>query len=776
MKRLLFTLILTMIFFSGFNSVYANTNENDFKSMFDENGSIMMLIDAQTGSIEYANRAAADFYGYTVEQLESMKITDINRLSADETAKKMQDAVYNHNNQFEFVHRLANGELRNVEVYSSPHKVDEKDMLLSLVYDISERKMLEAQDQRQLRILYSMVILLSISAFVIFISYRKSKKQTKLLYNFIQLRHSFLNASEQLIYLKDNNYKYIFANKAFENFYQTDESRVIGKDNFELSSKEFAERIRETDLKVVKSKSIVVDKVVWENKTFRTTKFPVRLNDDIYGIGAYIENITEETNRTLEIEQMKDQLEESNNLLTSILESTSEIKIFVLDEKYRYVAFNSGHKKTMRDIWGKDIKHNMSMLEVIGRQNDIEKAQREFDRALAGESFNTIEEYGDETFARPTWQNFYAPIYKEDGSIYGISCFTINITERVKIEKEIEYMRCHDPLTGLYNTGFMQEEIKRLDVERNLPFSIIYGDLNSLKLTNDVYGHDTGDDLIKQTAEAIKRSCREDDIIARVGGDEFIILLPATSELDADSVLNRIINEVGKVKVKAVSAGIALGKSTKINIGDSINAVLKNAEEKMYESKSTMTSKNHRDQLSSILDELHERSEREKIHSQNVSDLCEKIAAALDLTNEEKRRVRDAGYYHDIGKIILDEDILNNLGNLQEEEYETMRKHTIVGYRILNLYNETMDIAVGALDHHEQWDGLGYPKGLKKDEISLLGRIIAVAESYDFRTNPYSNSKISIEEAIEEIREDAGKRFDPMVVDAFVKVVEQTKG
>jgi putative nucleotidyltransferase with HDIG domain len=166
------------------------------------------------------------------------------------------------------------------------------------------------------------------------------------------------------------------------------------------------------------------------------------------------------------------------------------------------------------------------------------------------------------------------------------------------------------------------------------------------------------------------------------------------------------------------------------------------------------------------------RSEREKVHSKNVSELCVKIATQLQLPSEDIRRMEDAGYYHDIGKIVLDDEILSKIGELNEEEKIEMKRHTIVGYRILGLFDHTLDIAKGSLDHHEHWDGTGYPKGLKGEEISLLGRIIAVAEAYDFRRNPLSNAKMSKTDTIIEIKDNASIKFDPDIVEAFLQVVD----
>jgi len=341
------------------------------------------------------------------------------------------------------------------------------------------------------------------------------------------------------------------------------------------------------------------------------------------------------------------------------------------------------------------------------------------------------------------------------------------------VEDRVKYLSYHDSVTGLYNRSFVYEELNRLDVERNLPFSIIVGDINGLKLTNDIFGHEVGDILLKKISAAIKKTCRADDISARIGGDEFLILLPRTGAEDADATAKRIQDNVEKVGYKAIKGSIALGRATKLKTSDDFAVLFKDAEEAMYINKSILYKDYSNQQLKRIVNSLHFKSEREKLHAQNVSKLSGKIALQLGLPAEEVRRIKDAGYYHDIGKVILNDDILKKVGRLDEDERLEMKKHATAGYRILNLFNDTMDVAGGALQHHEHWDGTGYPKGLKEEEISITARIIAVAECYDFRTNKYSIAKLSKEEAIEEIKACAGWKYDPLVVRAFVEIMDR---
>ncbi len=145
----------------------------------------------------------------------------------------------------------------------------------------------------------------------------------------------------------------------------------------------------------------------------------------------------------------------------------------------------------------------------------------------------------------------------------------------------------------------------------------------------------------------------------------------------------------------------------------------------------------------------------------------------MGLSDAEVNKIAENGYYHDIGKIVLEDSILNKHRNFNEEEYRKMQQHTVVGYRILNLFDETIDLAEGVLSHHEHWDGTGYPKGTKGEGIPLSGRIIAVAEAYDAMTNDYYDRSKTHQEAIEEIKRLSGVRFDILVVDAFIRAADK---
>lgn len=362
-----------------------------------------------------------------------------------------------------------------------------------------------------------------------------------------------------------------------------------------------------------------------------------------------------------------------------------------------------------------------------------------------------------------------APIKDSNGNIVGVVLVIRDVTEEREKQQEINYLGFHDGLTGIYNRRFFDEEIKRLDVERNLPLSIIIGDVNGLKLTNDAFGHAVGDELLKEMAGEIKKACREDDIVARWGGDEFIILLPSTNEKAVKSICKRIKENCSTVKMSQVNFSISLGYETKKHKYENIMDVVKSAEDYMYKVKSTESSSMRGDTINTILYTLHEKSQREQLHSNRVSQICRDIGIAMNLSDREINELKLVGLMHDIGKIAISDNVLNKKGKLSDEEWGEMKKHPEIGYRILSASNEMAYIAEYVLNHHERLDGSGYPNGITKEKIPVQSRILAIADSYDAMTSERPYKKVMTEDdAVKELLDNAGTLFDSQIVDIFI--------
>jgi diguanylate cyclase (GGDEF)-like protein/PAS domain S-box-containing protein/putative nucleotidyltransferase with HDIG domain len=347
-----------------------------------------------------------------------------------------------------------------------------------------------------------------------------------------------------------------------------------------------------------------------------------------------------------------------------------------------------------------------------------------------------------------------------------------DITDRKKKEDENLYLSYHDVLTGLYNRRFYEEEIKRLDTERNLPISIIMGDVNGLKFVNDAFGHEKGDELLQKAAVAIQSACRAEDLVARWGGDEFVILLPKTKIEEAEEIVKRIKEQYSNVYVNAIRLSISFGWDTKRKTDEDILKVLKSAEDYMYKHKIIENEGMRGNIISTIINTLHEKNPREEQHSQRVSEICQNIGNAIGFSEIKISKLKVVGLLHDIGKIAIEEGILNKPGKLTEQERDEIKRHPDIGYRILSSSYEMLELADCILAHHERWDGTGYPKGLKGEAIPMVARIIALADSYDAMTSERSyRNALSEEEALEEIRNNAGTQFDPEIARIFIEQV-----
>ncbi|MEI8199535.1 MAG: diguanylate cyclase [Eubacteriales bacterium] len=339
-------------------------------------------------------------------------------------------------------------------------------------------------------------------------------------------------------------------------------------------------------------------------------------------------------------------------------------------------------------------------------------------------------------------------------------------------DKVIKYLSFHDQLTGLYNRRFFQEELARLDKERNFPITLVMADVNGLKLANDAFGYKAGDNLLKKIAGIISRECRADDIIARIGGDEFAIILPKTNPEQASRFTVRINEALAYEKPDKVVLSLAIGFAVKQDSSDNMEEIFRRAEDDMYRQRIADSSSVKARTIVLILNSLYEKNVWEMNHSKRVGVLCEEIASQLHFSKEDSNQMRTAGMLHDIGKIRIDEAILKKPEDLNDTEWREIMQHPEIGYRILSSVNGFAEIAVYILQHQEKWDGTGYPKALKGEDISVQARIIAVAAAYDAMVSerPYGEA-FSEERAIQELKKYAGSQFDPYIARTFVEKV-----
>ena len=307
-----------------------------------------------------------------------------------------------------------------------------------------------------------------------------------------------------------------------------------------------------------------------------------------------------------------------------------------------------------------------------------------------------------------------------------------------------------------------------------MPISIIIGDINGLKLINDGFGHSKGDEVLIEIAKILKSCCREEDIVSRIGGDEFGILLPQTDSKSAQLVCSRISDTCNGYALggSSIYPSISLGHATKNIETETMDGIFMVAEESMSKQKLLESKSAHSSILSSIKAIMFEKSQETEEHTERLRQLSRSIGLAMSLTEDQLNELELLSTLHDIGKMGIDAKILSKPGKLSDEEWVEMRKHPEVGFRIAQATPEFVPIAKYILCHHERWDGKGYPQGLIGEQIPLLSRIVAIVDAFDAMTNDRAyRVAMTKGEAIEEIRRNSGTQFDPEVTRAFIEKV-----
>ena len=584
----------------------------NLQAMFDEHAAVMLLTEPLTGKIIDANLAACAFYGYAREELKNMHVQEISPSLKDEMKKRHLDAWNQDHKYFLFPHRLKNGEIRMVDVYSSPIHYREKTQCYSIIFDVTNRE-----------------------------------KYKEDLYHEKELLNITLNSIGDGVVTTDKHGRITMLNRVAQEITGWDEQESEAMDFpdvFQLQSEETGKRVDDPVAKVMQTGNII-------------------------GLANHTVLINKQGNA-----------------------------IPIADSA--------------------------------------------------------------------------APIKDGQGNIFGVVMVFRDVSQDRKQQEQILYLSYHDALTGLYNRRFIMEELKRLNTARQLPLAVIIGDVNGLKITNDAFGHGAGDELLKKVSDALKASCREEDVIARWGGDEFLILLPKTPVKAAQTIIQRMKNHFDRKSNGVMPVSVSLGYAVKETKDEKLTDILKEAEKWMYRKKLLEGESYRSSIIRTLLATLYEKNIATEEHSKRLENYCLTIGKEMKLSEEELNELSILAMLHDIGKIGIPHQILQKPKPLSSEEWEEIKRHPEIGYRITKNIPELAMVSEYILLHHERWDGKGYPKGYKGEDIPLLCRILAVADAYDVMTQGRVYRKAcSREEAIAELKQNAGTQFDPGIVDLLIKMV-----
>ena len=572
--------------------------------------------------------------------------------------------------------------------------------------------------------------------------------------------------------------RFIFVNKYYSNALNLSKEYIIGKSLSEIYTKEVVDEY-------IKNYNLVRDEEKpnlfsgYENGLgYHDGSFlecylaPIKENGEIKYFLGILQNQSER-------KKYEEELINQKELLNTLVESIPD-GIYHKDKDGKYLKCNNtlvkdNYKITKAEIIGKDIK---SIYKKASNRKGIFKEEKILDKLILQDDkvINTKNKLKEKIKIELNRKIRYiesikVPVIDKGGVVTGIVGVVRDVTENVILENKLKKMSYRDKLTGLYNRAYFDEKLKELNNKEFFPLSFVMGDLNGLKVINDAIGHLEGDKILKEISRVIKNSCRKDDLIFRWGGDEFCILLPKTTEEEAEAICNRIRKNCKLNHKTIIPLSIALGVSSKKESKKPIDEVLVEAEDKVYREKLVNEKRIKKNIIDSLNKELFLRHDYIKEHINIVKKYAVELGKKMNLSEKELKNLKMLAKLHDIGKVGIPEEILSKPGKLKKEEYEIIKTHAEKGYRIAMFNPEFEKIAPCILAHHEKYDGTGYPLGLKGNDIPLLARIINVVDSYDAMTNKrvYKGS-LSAEEAKKELKKNSGTQFDPMIVEEFLEL------
>lgn len=371
-----------------------------------------------------------------------------------------------------------------------------------------------------------------------------------------------------------------------------------------------------------------------------------------------------------------------------------------------------------------------------------------------------------------------ATVVKDElGKVSYIFAFISDITERKRMEEKLRFLSWHDHLTGLYNRAYFEQEMYSLNSSL-YPVGIVVCDVDGLKLVNDTLGHKKGDELLLAAADSIKKTFNSGELVARIGGDEFAVLITNTNPEAVKQLNDKIHSTIAMYNTlhPDMHLSISAGYAVTDNPDNNIDEIFKEADNNMYREKLNHGQSARSTIVQTLMKALEARDFITEGHTERLQKIVLGMAAYLGWPNHKATELRLLAQFHDIGKVGIPDRILFKTGPLNEEERKEMERHSEIGYRIAQAVPDLVLIADWILKHHEWWNGEGYPLGLSGNDIPFECRILAICDAYDAMTSdrPYRKA-MSYEAAMNELQNCAGRQFDPDLVKCFIDYMENER-
>ncbi len=501
------------------------------------------------------------------------------------------------------------------------------------------------------------------------------------------------------------------------------------------------------------------------------TTFPVLIKDrlilnergEITGIRSTVQDITY-------LKRAEERLRESEERFRQLAENIREVFYIHEEGAPRYVS------PAYAEVWGRPpqtlYEDPNSFWEAI-HPEDRDHAKRSLEKKTQEEVEVVYRIVRPDQSIRWIRDRSF-PIGDDSGTAQRVVGIAADITDLKLGEEKLRYLSLHDSLTGLYNRIYFEEEMSRIEKTRHGTTGILACDVDGLKLVNDTLGHDQGDRLLAAAARVIRDSFREGDLVARIGGDEFAVILPNTTPSAVENACQRIQEAVDTYNLTtpefslSISVGFAIRNGSHKNLKD----VFKEADNHMYRKKLYRTQSVRSTIVSTLINTLKARNLATERNASRLEKLLVRMAALIGLPESTTADLSLLAKFHDIGKVGISDAILLKEGPFTPEEWTEMKRHCEIGYRIALSAPDLVPIADWILKHHEWWDGQGYPLGIHGEEIPIQCRLLSIADAYEALTSarPYRRT-FSHREAVAELWKHAGTQFDPQLLENFVKML-----
>lgn len=574
--------------------------------------------------------------------------------------------------------------------------------------------------------------------------------------------------SDEIVYAfaVDTKGKLIYFNKAYRDFiYRFRQIELEHIENYidVIQKPEYKKVFWKYIKKCLKGNEFTIEqKLVYDPEVdyFRIRWIPLMENGEVIGALSIGSNITEL--KLLEERQINYE-HRYENLVKYMLYGLAlyQVKAEGKEYSFYYLDCNPSYQTLLgvkkENIIGKEIREVIKEVEFFWFDAFI--------KVIEGKSnYEILEDYS------AFYSRYYRSIIYSPAPMQ-LAVMIEDITESKTVENRLKDSTVTDFLTKLYNRRYFDEYQMDFNRAEHYPLGVFVVDVNHLKKVNDTYGHKIGDQLIVSVANILKEFIRGKGLVIRWGGDEFLILLYRANSASCEVLKEMITKELNKIEIQDEPISVAIGYTIKkIKATDFISS-FKQAEDRMMEHKKSNVNRTNGTLVDALLKVLWHKNNDEYRHSQRVALIAKRMAMELGLSKDELSILDMASMLHDIGKVLIDNQVLTKKEQLVELEEQLLYSHPQIGHDLLDSIFSSSKLSEIILQHHERYDGTGYPKGLKGEEIMIEARIIHLSETFDALTRSTYQTSLDYPEAIKIIQSESGKQFDPNLVDLFINQI-----